>query len=113
MMEFEKVLKGIEKFIYKEMYNGFTEWQRFMAEIAVKRIVGRSDLLKEKLKSNSIIQMLDIMDEEGNVDVEGLMSDIRHKIEEMGKLSLTLPLFGTFTFCPSDVDVLHRYIINN
>ncbi len=113
MLEFEKVLKGIEKYIYRELYKGLTDWQCFMAEIAVKRIVNRSDVLKETLKSNPVIQMLDIMDEDGNVDVEGLMSDIRSKIEEMGKLSLSIPLFGTFSFCPSDVEVLHRYIINN
>lgn len=111
-MDFENVLKGIEKYICKEMYKGLTDWQQFMAEIAVSRVVNRSQKLKETLQNNAIIQMLGIMDEQGNVDVDGLIHEIKHKIEEKGSLSFSLPLFGSFCFKPSDVDVLHRYISN-
>lgn len=112
MVEFDKVLRGIEKYISNEMCKGLNGWQLFLAEVAVERITGKRENLKEYLKNNTIVQMLDIMDDEGNVDVEGLLTDIKHKIEEKGKLCFTLPIFGKYTFHPSDVAVLHKYIMN-
>ena len=111
MVEFEKVLKGLEKYICNEMYKNLTDWQIFIADIAVGKIVNRGEALKQVLKNNTIIQMLDVMDEDGNVDVEGLLKEIKHKMEEVGHLSFTLPIFGKYKFSPSDIAVLHKYIM--
>lgn len=110
-MEFDRVIKGISKFLDNEIYSKMNSWQEMIARITVSRVMGNTDALKETLKDNSIVKMLSVMDENGNVEIDGLLRDIKAQIVEKGKLTFTIPLFGTISFLPEDVDTLHRYIM--
>ena len=110
-MEFEKVLNGILKYINQEVMVGMNDWQEMLARIAISRMIGDSHKLKETLASNGYVRTFGIMDRDGNVDVDGLMHDIREQIERKGKVSFEIPLMGKFTFTPDDVDRLHEKIL--
>lgn len=110
-MEFEKVLNGILKYINQEVMVGMNDWQEMLARIAISRMIGDSNKLKETLASNGYVRTFGIMDRDGNVDVDGLMRDIREQIERKGKVSFEIPLMGKFTFRPEDVDRLHEKIL--
>jgi hypothetical protein len=110
-MEFEKVLNGILKYINQEVMVGMNDWQEMLARIAISRMIGDSSKLKETLASNGYVRTFGIMDRDGNVDVDGLMRDIREQIERKGKVSFEIPLMGKFTFRPEDVDRLHEKIL--
>jgi hypothetical protein len=110
-MEFERVLNGIIKYLNNEIYVGMNDWQEMLARIAVSRIVGNGHNLKTMLMENPFIKTFAIMDENGNVDLDGLIKDIRTQLEQKEKISFTLPVFGKFTFTVADVDKLHRTIL--
>ena len=110
-MEFEKVLKGIMKYLNNEIYAGMNDWQDMLARIAVSRIIGNEQNLKNMLMTNPFVKTFAIIDENGIVDIEGLMRDIKTQIQEKEKISFSLPIFGRFTFTVADVDKLHRTIL--
>lgn len=110
-MTFEKVLNGITRYLNAEIYSGMNDWQEMFARIAVSRILGNAETIKTTLINNPFIQTFAIMDANGNVDVDGLMSDIRRHIEQKGKLTVALPMFGNFTFTTEDVNKLHQAIM--
>lgn len=109
-MRFEKVINGILKYMDAEIYGGMNDVQEMTARIAVSRIVRNADKFKEFLMGNAFVKTFAIINEEGDVDVDGLMQDIKAQIERKGKLTVSLPMFGTFSFVPGDVDKLHRMI---
>ena len=109
-MSFEKVIEGILRYLNAEVYGKMSGWQEVLARVAVSRMVSNSEQLKESLMNNSFIRTFAIMDGNGNVDVDGLIKDLRTQIAEKEKLVVTLPMLGNFTFTPEDVDELHRYI---
>jgi hypothetical protein len=109
-MEFEKVIRGILKYLDREIYGNMVDWQEMVARIAVSRIIGDEDKLKNTLMNNSFVRTFSIIDTDGRVDVDGLMRDIKRQIEAKGKLEFSLPMLGKFSFVTSDVDTLHRYI---
>lgn len=109
-MEFEKVVRGILKYLDREIYGGMADWQEMIARIAIGRIFGDDDKLKTTLTSNPFLRTFAIIDEYGRVDVDGLMKDIKRQIEAKGKLEFNLPMLGKFSFVSSDVDCLHHYI---
>lgn len=109
-MEFEKVLNGILKYMDREIYSGMNDWQEMVARIAVSRLMKNNDKLKSLLCDNTFIRTFAIIDENGNVDVDGLYSDIKEQVANKGKIEIVLPLFGTFKFAPSDVDKLYSTI---
>jgi Tfp pilus assembly pilus retraction ATPase PilT len=110
-MEFDRVMKGISKFLNAEIYSKMNDWQEMIARIAVSRIMGNTEALKHTLKENSIVKALSIMDESCNVDVENLLKDIKTQLVQKGKLTFAIPLFGNLSFVPDDVDTLRRYIM--
>ena len=109
-MEFEKVIRGILKYLDREIYGNMVDWQEMVARIAVSRIIGDEGKLKQSLLNNSFVRTFSIMDDNGRVDVDGLMRDIKRQIEAKGKLEFSIPMLGKFSFVTSDVDTLHRYI---
>jgi hypothetical protein len=109
-MEFERVINGLLKYLDKELYNEMTDWQEILARIAVGRMIGDTNALKESLMSNAFVRTFAIIDSNGNVDVDGLIRDLKEQINRKGKVSITFPLLGTFSFIAEDVDELHRII---
>ena len=109
-MDFDKVLRGILKYLDREVYGKMVDWQEMVARIAVSRIIGDEGKLKQSLMNNSFVRTFSIIDDEGNVDVDGLARDLKRQIEAKGKLEFSLPMLGKFSFVTSDVDTLNRYI---
>lgn len=110
-MDFDRVINGIIKYLDREIYIGMNDWQEVLARMAVSRVIGNKDHLRESLVSNSFVRTFGIMDESGDVDVEGLMRDLKQQIEEKGKLEIAIPMFGKFRFVSADVDKLYRTIM--
>lgn len=110
-MDFDRVINGIVKYLDREIYIGMNDWQEMLARIAVSRVIGNKDHLKNSLLSNPFVKTFGIIDEGGNVDVDGLMRDIKGQMELKGKLEFAIPMFGKFTFSSADVDKLHRTIM--
>ena len=109
-MEFEKVINGIIRYLNAEIYAGMNDWQEMIARIAVARFLKNTPALKESLMHNPFIKTFAIMDDDGMVDVSGLLNDIKSQIEEKEKLTLSIPLLGKFTFTTSDVEKLKNCI---
>lgn len=109
-MTFERVINGINKYINAEIYSTMNDWQEILARVAVSRMIGNTENLKQSLTSNGFLRTFAILDEAGNVDVEGLAKDIKNQILAKGKMTVTFPLMPSLTFKPEDVDTLMRYI---
>jgi hypothetical protein len=110
-MKFEQVLNGVVKYIDKEIYPGMNDWQEMLARIAVSRIIGNTENLKTTLSSNPFLRTFAIIDNDGNVDLESLIKDLKSQMEKKEKLKVSLSIFGDLTFTPQDVDKLYATII--
>lgn len=110
-MNFDRVLNGILKYMDREIFSSMTDLQEFAARLAVTRVVNNSQNIKEMLTTNPFVKTFGIIDENGNVDVDGLHRDIKEQIKAKGKLTIKIPLIGmTFHFSESDVDALFSTI---
>lgn len=107
--EFNRVVDGTLKYIDNNIYAGMNDLQEVAARIVVGRIVGNKDNIKELLMTNGFAKTFAIIDSEGMVDDE-ILAEIKREIAKKGKISFSIPMFGTMTFTPSDVDALHKYI---
>ena len=85
--------------------------QELVARLFVGRVVEKADDIKRALVENSIVRAFGIVDAEGDVDIDLLMHDIKREVEKKGKVSISIPMFGKLTFSPSDIDVIHRFVM--
>lgn len=109
-MNFDRVVNGIMKYMDREIFANMNDWQEMLARIAVARLLGNTEQLKVSIMSNPFVRTFAIIDENGNVDVDGLHRDIREQVRAKGKLEFTIPMFGTFRFTEADIDRLYSTI---
>lgn len=110
MYEFNRVIDGISRYIDAEIYSGMNDLQEFAARVLIGRFLINSDNVKNSLVNNGFIRTFGIINEEGMVDVVTLAKDIKREIARKGKISVSIPMFGTMNFVPEDVDTLFRNI---
>jgi hypothetical protein len=107
---FNKVVDGIVKYIDNEIYSGMNDLQEMAVRIVVGRVAHNRERLKEILEGNPIVKSLAIIDSDGNVDADTLLSEIKAQIDKKGSFKVEIPWFGKMTFVPEDVDKLRREI---
>ena len=60
------------------------------------------------MREHPAVKLMQIMDEQGNIDLDRLYNAARPKFEN--KLSVSVPLIGELKFDQNDVDKLYKYI---
>lgn len=109
-VKFEAVLDGAAKFMDKEIYSGMNDWQEVLARVTVGQIFENREAVKAAVVNNGIIRTFGIVDENGDVEIDSLASRLKAEIQRKEKLTVSIPLFGSITFSPSDVDSLYQMI---
>lgn len=109
-MDFNTVLNGVVRFVDKEIIVSMNPWQEVIARVGMARIINNSDAVKSMLTKNAFARTFAISDEQGNIDVEGLVCDLKKVMSDKGGLEIDVPMFGTFKFVEKDVDKLYSYI---
>ena len=108
--EVKKVVNGLSKYIDAEIYSGMNDLQEMAARVLIGRLLVNEDNLKDTLVNNGYLRTFGIIDGEGMVEVDDLVKDIKRELIKKGKVSVSIPMFGKFTFKPSDVDVMYKHI---
>ena len=108
--EFEKVLNGIAKYINNEIFPGMNQLQQFAARVALGRILNNEKNIKNMIVNNGFIKTFGIVDEEGMIELESLMHDVKREIARQEKITFDVPMFGKMTFSPTDVDAVYYTI---
>lgn len=109
-MDFNSVLNGVVKFIDREIIGKMNSWQEVIARVAIARAINNAAAIKSLLIDNGFSRALAIEDANGNIDVDGLVRDLKKAISAKGYFEFEIPMFGKFKFVESDVDKLNSYI---
>ena len=109
-MTYEAVVQGIVNYLNKEILSTMTDWQAMLARIAISRVLSVKGGLKDAITQNAFLQSMGIVSVDGEIDAEGLASDLKEQIAAMGKFEMDIPIFGKYAFSPDDVDTLLKYI---
>lgn len=109
-MKLEKIMDGAVRFFNEEIVSGMSDWQEIAARIAIGRIYENQNGVIQMLSQNGVVRAFGIVDADGNIDIEKLGSDLRREIDKKGKMQISVPGFGKFSFTASDVDKLMSYM---
>ena len=108
MITIDQAMRGVVRFIDTEILPHLPTGKGIGAGIAVALIMdgGKERILA--LRENTVVQMMGVMDEAGNINIDRLYNAARPKFDE--KQPDTIPFIGDLTFDQNDVDKLYRYI---
>ena len=106
----EKVIDGIIRYMDKEIYSGMNDLQELVARVVVGRVIGNEEHIKKMIINNGYLKTFGIIESDGMIDVKSLACDIKRELERKESISISLPMFGKWTFHPNDVDILYHSI---
>lgn len=114
MVSIDKIEAGVAKYIDVELAPNIPT---DVPNGQLKKLVGVAGAIYavrhglRNLAGNKTLSALGAMDEDGNVDVDGLAEVIKEHIPTKG-LKVTVPFLSdmALTFHAADVDTLHKYI---
>lgn len=110
-MDYDRVAKGIVAFIDKEIFPRMNPLQEIAGRIVVSRLYDNREGIKETIKGNPVLKSIFFTSDGEEVDADGLLRDLKTQINSKGKIEFEIPMFGKFTFVGSDLDTLHRHIM--
>ena len=112
-VKFETVVTGINNYISKNIYGNLSHTQEFLARIVVGRLNQSAASLKNTMMNNGFLKTLCIIDDNGMVDVEQILNEVRREIERQGSVCFEIPLIGKLTFNAADVDALYDVLVRS
>ena len=107
-MEFDKALNGLVKYITNRILPTMNDWQSIGARVILARTLRSSRELKEALMSNFYIKTFGFMSEDGNLDIDGIVADLKGIVKEQGALTVNIPLYGTLKLNEVDLDEIRN-----
>lgn len=111
MVPISKIEQGVAAYLDAELMpqlpnSGF---EKVLAGTAMSLVIRRSGVILDSYKNNKAVQMLGLIDSEGNVDVDVLAEELKKNFPKEG-MKINIPIIGAMTFHKEDVDKLHEYI---
>ena len=113
MIPVQQVVNGVAAYMAKAIeqnYDGNT-YQRLLAGMAIGIAQRRAVELMQKLMENKAAQAVNLVNNDGKVDVELLRDVAGEQMAQMGKLQIDVPLLGRLTFAPADVEKIYETIM--
>lgn len=109
MVTIDQAMRGVAQYAENEIIPHLPTGKGIGAGIALALIMdgGKSRIIA--LKDHPAVQMMGIMDAEGNIDLDRLYNAARPRFDGQ-KLPVTVPIIGELRFDVGDLDKLYRYI---
>lgn len=105
-MKINEVVERLSDYIEKFMFPSMVNWQRVTARVFISRVKNNPQLLSKILP---VLNIFDYLTEDGNVQIDDLISNLKEAVEEEGFLELP-PLFGlSYKFFPSNIDEIASF----
>lgn len=104
----DQAMRGAVRFADNEIIPHLPGGKGIGAGIALALIMEGSREKLLSLREHPAVKLMQIMDEQGNIDLDRLYNAARPKFEN--KLSVSVPFIGELKFDQNDVDKLYKYI---
>lgn len=104
----DQAMRGAVRFADNEIIPHLPGGKGIGAGIMLALIMEGSREKVLALREHPAVKLMQIMDEQGNIDLDRLYNAARPKFEN--KLSVSVPFIGELKFDQNDVDKFYKYI---
>ena len=113
MVSIDKIETGLAKFIDSELIDKLelNGWKRLVTASISSIFIKKLSHILSNLRKNSFVEMLELFDENGDVDLDLVYSEIKSNMPESG-IKIEIPgISVNVTLKNNDIDTLYKYMI--
>lgn len=102
---------GIVRYVDNELMPKLPQsgLEKIVVGTALGLILKRNFSKIESFKDHPIVKLTGIVDDEGNIDLDTLATEVKNNMPQTG-ISVEAPMIGKMTFKSEDIDKLKQYI---
>lgn len=112
MVSLNQIKAGVGDYIESVMMPRLDSKRKFLAGAAYVLIAAKMDQILPALAEVPAVKMLDLVDADGNVDVDALYNAAKAQMQRQESLEISIKTLGDFKFRANDIDELYRFIMN-
>ena len=112
MVNYEQMVNGISTFIDKEVISKLIGTPKILMGVGIGIALKNSRSIYDTLKESSVAKMLNLVDSNGNIDVETIYDELK-KYTHREIIEIEMPIVGTLKLNEGDIDKLFYYIKNS
>lgn len=109
MVRIQSIQNGTLKFIDNELLPKMQGWKKWTFGAAASLWLTNLPNVFQKIKENSFVGSLGIIDESGMINIEKLYAEF-YKQAERTPVTFDIPVIGQITLDKTDVEKLYAYI---
>ena len=112
MVHKSNIIPGLSKFIDTTVLSHYppTSLKRIAASGAIAIYLNQNSNLVDILLQNPMIKALNLVDDQGMIDIETLRDVYRNEINKVGFMRIHLPMLGDVDFTADDIDSLYKIL---
>lgn len=110
MVTRERLRDGMINYIDNEVMTSLPTAGKWIVGTAVTIIQSKYDEVIDGLMKNQMVKTLELVDENGMIDQNILLSALKLNADKYGEAVISIPLLGSMRFKPGDVEKLRQYI---
>lgn len=112
MVKPEQVAQGVMSYAEAEILPAMQGGQLWAGSAILILLSQRANQMVAALAKDKMFAMLGLVDENGMIDVDAAANALKETARKHGKLTVSLPMFGKFSFGEEDFDALREHITN-
>lgn len=98
-----QIMAGVGDYLQTKMMPRLDAKRQFVLGVAYSLGAGRVDALVQQAGKSQIVRALGLIDEAGNIDIDALYNASMAQMQAQGRLTLDIPMFGSFVFDEGDL----------
>lgn len=112
MVTIKQIETGVAAYLDNELMPmlGENGIQKVLIGAGISMLLHKNMNKIETLQSNPIVSAMGVFDQDGNVDVDTIKTEVSNQMPEEG-VKVDIPMVGTLTLKTDDINKLHGYIM--
>lgn len=109
----EEIVNGLVGYVEKEIIPKMDTPGKWLVGAMLGMITAKCKDIAIKLQGNEIAKAIGAISEDGLFDVDLIKENLMKSATRYGNLQISIPMLGTMTFTPSDIESASKYIKGN
>lgn len=111
MVKSDVVIHGVKKFFETDILPQAVGTEKKVLSGVINILVRKAPKVMKKLTDNSFLKFLDLVDEEGNIDIDVLYDELLELSRE-SPFVISIPFTGDITLRERDIESIYELIMN-
>lgn len=109
MVTYVQLINGLSRYIDNEIINKLTGNSKILLGIGSGIILKKGENIYKSLRENSVVKMLELIDKDGNIDIETIFEELRKQARKQ-PIEIDIPIIGILKLNEEDIAKLQTFV---